>query len=53
MTDAVHARDGKIALQLWHFCRISPHTSLPPDEQAPAASGVLRANANPSPPRDS
>jgi len=52
VTDAVHARDGKIVLQLWHFCRIS-HTSLLPDEQAPAAPGVLRANANPSPPRDS
>ena len=44
VTDGVHARGGKIVLQLWHVGRIS-HTSLLPDEQAPVAPSAVRANA--------
>ncbi|PAL02023.1 alkene reductase, partial [Staphylococcus hominis] len=34
VTDAVHARGGRIVLQLWHVGRIS-HTSLLPDGEVP------------------
>jgi N-ethylmaleimide reductase len=44
ITDAVHERDGRIALQLWHVGRIS-HVSLQPEGQAPVSSTARRANA--------
>jgi N-ethylmaleimide reductase len=44
VTDAVHARGGKIVIQLWHVGRIS-HTSLLPDGQAPVSSTSRAANS--------
>lgn len=44
VTDAVHAKAGKIVMQLWHVGRIS-HTSLQPDGQQPVSSTARRANA--------
>jgi len=43
VTDAVHARGGKIVLQLWHVGRIS-HTSLQPGGKAPVAPSAIRAD---------
>jgi 2,4-dienoyl-CoA reductase-like NADH-dependent reductase (Old Yellow Enzyme family) len=37
VTEAVHSRDGKIFLQMWHVGRIS-HTSLQPNGAAPLSS---------------
>ena len=42
VTDAVHAKGGKIVVQLWHVGRIS-HVSLQPDGQAPVSSTARRA----------
>ncbi|MBC3269952.1 alkene reductase [Pseudomonas sp. SWRI81] len=42
VTDAVHAKGGKIFLQLWHVGRVS-HVDLQPDGQAPVAPSSLRA----------
>jgi N-ethylmaleimide reductase len=44
VTDAVHAKGGKIVLQLWHVGRIS-HVSLQPNGQAPVSSTARRANS--------
>lgn len=44
VTDAVHAKGGLIALQLWHVGRIS-HTDLQPDHADPVAPSALRASA--------
>ncbi len=44
VTDAVHAKGGKIILQLWHVGRIS-HTSLQPGGQAPLAPSAIPAKA--------
>jgi N-ethylmaleimide reductase len=44
VTDAVHARGGRIVIQLWHVGRIS-HTSLLPDGQAPVSSTSRAANS--------
>ena len=44
VTDAVHARGGKIFIQLWQVGRIS-HTSLQPNGGAPVAPSAIRANA--------
>ncbi len=44
VTDAVHAKDGRIFIQLWHVGRIS-HTSLLPNGQAPVAPSALTAEA--------
>lgn len=44
VTDAVHAKDGRIFIQLWHVGRIS-HTSLQPNGQAPVAPSALAAEA--------
>jgi N-ethylmaleimide reductase len=44
VTDAVHARGGKMVLQLWHVGRIS-HTSLQLGSKAPVAPSAIRANA--------
>lgn len=42
VTDAVHARGGKIFLQLWHVGRIS-HPSLQPNGQLPVAPSAIAA----------
>ncbi len=42
VTDRVHARGGRIFLQLWHVGRIS-HTSLQPHGGAPVAPSAVRA----------
>ena len=44
VTDAVHAKHGKIVVQLWHVGRIS-HTSLQPDNGAPVAPSAITAKA--------
>lgn len=44
VTDAVHAKGGHIALQLWHVGRIS-HTSLQPDGQSPVAPSAVAAKS--------
>lgn len=43
VTEAVHAKGGKIVAQLWHVGRIS-HTSLQPDGRLPVSSTSRRAN---------
>ncbi|WP_176053381.1 alkene reductase [Paraburkholderia caribensis] len=43
ITQAVHRKGGKIALQLWHVGRFS-HTSLQPDGQAPVAPSAIPAS---------
>jgi N-ethylmaleimide reductase len=42
VTDAVHARGGRIFIQLWHVGRIS-HTALQPNSGAPVAPSAIRA----------
>ena len=44
VTDAVHARGGKIFVQLWHTGRMS-HTAFQPGEQAPVAPSAIAAKA--------
>lgn len=44
VTSAVHEKDGRIVLQLWHVGRIS-HVSLQPDGRAPVAPSAIRADA--------
>jgi N-ethylmaleimide reductase len=44
VTEAVHAKGGKIVLQLWHVGRIS-HVSLQPNGQSPVSSTATRAKA--------
>jgi len=41
VTEAVHARDGRIFLQLWHVGRIS-HPTLQPDGALPVAPSAIR-----------
>lgn len=43
VTRAVHARGGRIFLQLWHVGRVS-HISLQPFGRAPVAPSAIRAN---------
>ena len=43
VTDKVHAKGGKIVVQLWHVGRIS-HVSLLPNGQPPVSSTARRAN---------
>lgn len=45
VTDAVHAKGGKIVTQLWHVGRIS-HTRLQPNGAAPVAPSAIQAKAN-------
>jgi len=42
VTDRVHARGGRIFIQLWHVGRVS-HTSLQPNGGAPVAPSAIRA----------
>jgi N-ethylmaleimide reductase len=42
ITDRVHARDGRIFIQLWHVGRIS-HTSLQPGGGKPVGPSAIRA----------
>jgi N-ethylmaleimide reductase len=42
VTDAVHAEEGKIVMQLWHVGRVS-HTSLQPGGAAPVAPSAITA----------
>lgn len=42
VTDAVHAKGGKIFVQLWHVGRIS-HVAMRPDGAAPVAPSAIRA----------
>ncbi|MGO6904960.1 alkene reductase, partial [Rhizobium ruizarguesonis] len=42
VTDAVHAKGGRIFLQLWHVGRVS-HVDLQPDGQHPVAPSAIRA----------
>lgn len=44
VVDAVHAKGGKICVQLWHVGRIS-HTFFQPDNVAPVAPSAIRASA--------
>ena len=44
VTDAVHAKGGRIVVQLWHVGRVS-HTSLQPDGQAPVAPSAIAAES--------
>lgn len=44
VTQAVHARGGRIVAQIWHVGRIS-HTSLLPDGAAPVSSTSRRAES--------
>src|SRR5690606_19081305 len=41
VVDAVHARGGKIVLQLWHVGRIS-HPTLLPDNALPVAPSAIK-----------
>jgi N-ethylmaleimide reductase len=42
VTERVHAREGRIFIQLWHVGRVS-HTSLQPDNSAPVGPSAIRA----------
>ena len=42
VTDAVHAKGGRIVLQLWHVGRVS-HVDLQENGQAPVAPSAIRA----------
>lgn len=42
VTDAVHARGGRIFVQLWHVGRIS-HVDLQPGNAAPVSASAIRA----------
>ncbi|MCY1213230.1 N-ethylmaleimide reductase [compost metagenome] len=44
VTDAVHAKGGRIFLQIWHTGRMS-HTHFQPDNQPPVAPSAIAANA--------
>jgi N-ethylmaleimide reductase len=41
VTDAVHAKGGKIVIQLWHVGRIS-HPSLLPNDELPVAPSAIK-----------
>ncbi len=44
VTDAVHAKGGRIHAQLWHVGRIS-HRSVQPDSQAPVSCGNSQSDS--------
>ncbi|SHG78918.1 alkene reductase [Pollutimonas bauzanensis] len=43
VTEAVHAKEGRIFLQIWHVGRVS-HRSLQPGNAEPLAPSAIRAN---------
>jgi N-ethylmaleimide reductase len=43
VTDNVHARGGRIFIQIWHVGRVS-HTALQQNNQPPVAPSAIRAN---------
>ncbi|RMN98733.1 N-ethylmaleimide reductase [Pseudomonas syringae pv. apii] len=45
VTEAVHAKGGKIFVQLWHVGRVS-HVDLQPGGAAPVAPSAIRAQTN-------
>ena len=45
VTDAVHAKNGRIFIQLWHVGRIS-HPSLQPEAGLPVAPSAIAAKAH-------
>ena len=45
VTDAVHAKGGRIVLQLWHVGRQS-HVDLQPNGEAPVAPSAIRADGH-------
>ncbi|MDC9614811.1 alkene reductase [Xenorhabdus khoisanae] len=45
ITDAIHAVDGKIVMQLWHVGRCS-HVDLQPNRDAPVAPSAIKADGN-------
>src|SRR5579859_5654364 len=45
VTDAIHAKGGRIMLQLWHVGRQS-HVDLQPDGTAPVAPSAIRAEGH-------
>jgi N-ethylmaleimide reductase len=45
VTDAVHARGGRMFLQLWHVGRIS-HPSLQPDQALPVAPSAVKPDGD-------
>jgi len=44
VTDAVHARGGRIVIQIWHVGRIS-HGTLQPNGEAPVGPSAIAANS--------
>ena len=44
VTEAVHAKGGRIVLQLWHVGRVS-HNALQPGGRAPVAPSAIRAES--------
>lgn len=44
VTDAVHAKGGRIFVQLWHTGRVS-HSRFQPGQQMPVAPSAIKANA--------
>lgn len=52
VTDAVHAKGGRIVLQLWHVGRIS-HVDLQPGGAQPVAPSAIRAESQTYTSRDS
>jgi N-ethylmaleimide reductase len=45
VTDAVHAKGGRIVLQIWHTGRVS-HSSMQPDGALPVAPSAIAAPGN-------
>ena len=45
VTDAVHAKGGRIVMQLWHVGRQS-HVDLQPNREAPVAPSAIRADGH-------
>ncbi len=45
ITEAVHARDGRIFLQLWHVGRVS-YPGIQPNEEPPVAPSAIKAEGD-------
>ena len=50
VTEAVHAKGGRIVMQLWHVGRQS-HTDLQPNGEPPVATACSGKSRRPAPPR--